>query len=582
MFQSESSIKSANNHQDTQDNNNTRRSTRSTTYIDDLSFNSNSSNQNLNHSKRSRSDSNDSENGWIPPPLLLPLNTKFLILKSHPLNKSSNHHKMNQSSPSLSLAHLKCNLNNNTSNSSINFKINSSLQSFGFRKLNQAELIQLSPFNQKNSSILNNHSQSDAFHLESKLFNQLHRQSEMIEKRSKKLEKEKLLHQRFKLKSHLDLLITGFGADWKSLRSSILKRIKHDEILEKLNTLNNSSSPHHPTNLDPTNHQTEWEKVDKMRLIMIKEASETLGRYDKLLDTRKTAIKPKPPPPPPSIQHLKPINKAPLKLLNNPSPSIIAESSKSIIAHDKPDNLKPQLKPIHSIKRSQSKNSKSHSSGLNSSQTNPSTQSSSPKDHPHSQIQTPKINSSNPILSPKSTLKDVSHFTPPLITTHRDSLYESQAIRRLVFEEKLTSGQRRTARLSYALGCKLPDLKQVRLDYYPRLQSLSLEQTIPSITTPFDRPERLRVVEKVEQNNRNQAEQEEKEEGEWIEFNPTVNEEKRIIERQSEFGIGSKFFELQDELEYLEEIDLEVKGIGKSIRKLVEEKIMSWQQKSQT
>jgi hypothetical protein len=94
----------------------------------------------------------------------------------------------------------------------------------------------------------------------------------MIEKRSKKLEKEKLIHERFKLKNRLELLMNGSGPDWKSIRTLTLRRIKEDELRER------SAAGHLQPQSNQSTRETEFEKVERMRRIMIQETEETLKR----------------------------------------------------------------------------------------------------------------------------------------------------------------------------------------------------------------------------------------------------------------------------------------------------------------
>ncbi|KAI9604510.1 hypothetical protein KEM48_000745 [Puccinia striiformis f. sp. tritici PST-130] len=210
---------------------------------------------------------------------LLPLATKFLITNTQspvwppatPVPSTS----ADPVSTQIAVAHLKCQPSSNP-----NCMETTPNLSTTFRVLSAHELIAPPSSKGWGSIEQNEKSCSEFMTIETKFFTQRHRQSEMIEKRSKKLEKEKLLHERFKLKNRLDLLMNGSGPDWKSIRTLTLRRIKEEEMRER-------SAGNLPPQSDHLPRESEFEKVERMRRIMIQETQETLKRYDKLLDTRK-------------------------------------------------------------------------------------------------------------------------------------------------------------------------------------------------------------------------------------------------------------------------------------------------------
>ncbi|WAQ81685.1 hypothetical protein PtA15_1A1027 [Puccinia triticina] len=501
-----------------------RRLTRST-YIGDTSPTNGSS-----RNRKRRSSSTDSENGWIPPPPLLPLGTKFLITSSHtpaqlspPLSPSTSNDPI---STQIAIAHLKCQPSHSASDQLNGSEtITTPTLSASFRILSDHELaIPPSSQDQQDSSC------SEFITLETKFFTQRHRQSEMIEKRSKKLEKEKLLHERFKLKNRLELLMNGSGPDWKSVRTLTLQRIKEDELRQR-------AAGNLPPQSDQLPRETEYDKVERMRRIMVQETEETLKRYDRLLDTRK---------------------------ISKPVPAVQLTQLKRYPGFT--------IKPEHRLSQPITNNQQS-------------TSSSSPITLP----QSPQAQSSQSIKidEPLSRL--------------RESLYDSLSIRRLATDDQIVNGQKRVGRSIYALGCKLPDISKIQLDYLSRLQAMASEKCPSSHSTPFDRPERvlpLHQADSTSKKNDRTEPADEEDDKDWIEFNPTVNEEKEIILHQSEFAGDSKFFELDEEVKYIEEQkwiqfqknqpDKETMGPlseaslrqiingGKSIRKLIEERISSW------
>ncbi|KAA1114242.1 hypothetical protein PGT21_001488 [Puccinia graminis f. sp. tritici] len=571
-----------------------RRLTRST-YIGELIPTNGTSND-----RKRRSSSTDSENGWIPPPPLLPLTTKFLITNpqtpsqiSLPPSPSTSNDPI---STQIAIAHLKCQPSNSTSShldraetATITTTPN---PSESFRILSDQELvIPPSCIDQQDHS-----SCSEFISSETKFFTQRHRQSEMIEKRSKKLEKEKLLHERFKLKNRLDLLMNGSGPDWKSIRTLTLRRIKEDELRQRSA---GNLTDHLP-------RETELEKVERMRRIMIQETEETLKRYDKLLDTRKIS-KPVP------VSEVKPSTPSKPQIKSTKSRASPKASKRKSTHHTCSDQehhqngklaVQPPIPKLKSVpgsavqKARQPSRSIIKTSDLQHSNGPQSTSSSSPVTLP----QSPHIRHSQYIKTEEPTPQ------PPPPPPLRDSLYDSVSIRRLAMDDHFVNGQKRVGRSTYALGCKLPDMSKIQLDYLSRLQAMASERHASSYSTPFDRPERVLPTQQDSSSKiKNEIEatgedvDEVDDDGErWIEFNPTVNEEKEIICHQSEFGSGSKFFELDDELEYLEEqkwTEFQMKQLGqanleslsesslrqminggKSIRKLIEERISSWKE----
>lgn len=571
---------------------NSRRLTRST-YIDEPT----ATNGTTNH-RKTRSTSTDSENGWIPPPPLLPLHTKFLITNPQPspsncLPPLSPPTSKDAISSRIAIAHFKCHPSSSSSGSS-SLPGNAQGLSANFRILPDREIIRPRSADRPNSNGLEN--SSEFILLESKLFSQLHRQSEMIEKRSKNLEKEKLLHERFKLKNRLDVLIKGSGADWKSVRTLTLRRIKEDERRQRsAGALHPQSNQHHP-------RETEWEKVERMRHILIQETEETLKRYDKLLDTRKqpkarsgtqlNEPKPANQSSTPSKSRLKPVQ-------NRTTPKSSKRKQTEQVFSD-PDQPQKSTKLTHHPPSSKLKESIQSSNPIPSTDPNIFTDSQEPtqtqqlfsSSSPLTCHKSPHPQPSQPVPVQGQTLKSRS-IPPP----SRESLYDSDLIRASAMDEQFLNGQKRVGRLAYALGCKLPDLNAIQLDYLPRLRSMASSQSGHAPSTPFDRPERNNSI-SIQTNAKPGApnvQANDEDDQDWIEFNPTVNEEKEIISHQAEFGLTSVFFELDVELEYLEEkkmmeyqknhpsnsnlgicLDQTVLG-GKSIRKLIEERMCSWE-----
>ena len=403
----------------------------------------------------------------------------------------------------------------------------------------------------------------------------------MIEKRSKKLEKEKLLHERFKLKNRLELLMNGSGPDWKSVRTLTLQRIKEDELRQR-------AAGNLPPQSDQLPRETEYDKVERMRRIMVQETEETLKRYDRLLDTRKIS-KPVPAVQLTQVKPLTPSKSQTKSTKPRPSPKPTKRKSTNQTCSD-PDliqNGQLTVQPsISKLKRYPGFTIKpEHRLSQPITNNQQSTSSSSPITLP----QSPQAQSSQSIKidEPLSRL--------------RESLYDSLSIRRLATDDQIVNGQKRVGRSIYALGCKLPDISKIQLDYLSRLQAMASEKCPSSHSTPFDRPERvlpLHQADSTSKKNDRTEPADEEDDKDWIEFNPTVNEEKEIILHQSEFAGDSKFFELDEEVKYIEEQkwiqfqknqpDKETMGPlseaslrqiingGKSIRKLIEERISSW------
>ncbi|POV99191.1 hypothetical protein PSHT_09787 [Puccinia striiformis] len=554
-----------------------RRLTRSTYIGEPIPSNGSSNN------RKRRSSSTDSENGWIPPPPLLPLATKFLITNTQspvwppatPVPSTS----ADPVSTQIAVAHLKCQPSSNP-----NCMETTPNLSTTFRVLSAHELIAPPSSKGWGSIEQNEKSCSEFMTIETKFFTQRHRQSEMIEKRSKKLEKEKLLHERFKLKNCLDLLMNGSGPDWKSIRTLTLRRIKEEEMRER-------SAGNLPPQSDHLPRESEFEKVERMRRIMIQETQETLKRYDKLLDTRKV-LKPMI-----YIQHSEQTPSTPSKSQsksNKPRPSPKAPKRKlnnqTCMDQDHPQNGKlavhpPSPKQKHKSSSIKHKHQPNHSTNKL-------------QDLPRSDVPQ-SASSSSPITLPQSphaqTVQSAKTDEPP--PRSRESLYDSQLIRRLAMDDYFVNGQKRVGRSTYALGCKIPDMNKIQLDYLNRLQAMPSERRVSPGSTPFDRPERAIPIQQEPTSRTSNPTQsiDEEDDNDWIEFNPTVNEEKQIISHQASFGPGSQFFDLDEELEYLEEkqvvnfhqnhlskVDihtlnenslLQLMNGGKSIRQLIKERI---------
>jgi len=543
------------------------------------------------NNRKRRSSSTDSENGWIPPPPLLPLGTRFLITNPQSPSLSSPPPSPSTSSDPIStqiaIAHLKCQPSASHSNQPNLSDSTTPGLTASFRILSDNELI----IPQDPPSMDQDDSYSEFMARETKFFTQRHRQSEMIEKRSKKLEKEKLIHERFKLKNRLELLTHGSGPDWKSIRTLTLRRIKEDELRER--STGNLSQSHS----DHAARETEFEKVERMRKIMIQETEETLKRYDKLLDTRKVSR------PGSGLQSAEVRPATPLKSQaksNKPRTSPKASRRKpfnqTYSDQDPTQNnvklpsFKSKIPPVPAIKHDHQSSqpiSKLHDPQLGAPNPTTSLSAASPSTLPKS----PHDQSLQPLKTDESA--------PPL----RQSLYETASIRKSAMDDQYVKWQKRPSRSTYALGCTLPDMSKIQLDYLSRLQAMASEQSVPSHSTPFDRPERAIPVQRRNSTLRpTDAETEpadEEDEEDWIEFNPTVNEEKEIISHQSQFGPGSKFFDLHEELQYLEEkkwiefhqnhlLDkdtiqelsrnqlVQIIHGGKSIRKLIEERMATW------
>lgn len=159
--------------------------------------------------------------------------------------------------------------------------------------------------------------------------------------------------------------------------------------------------------------------------------------------------------------------------------------------------------------------------------------------------------------------------------SRRESLYESRGLRRMILEE---GGRRHMGRVAYAFGQRLPDLNQIKWSSYGlRVESMALEQGL--VTSPFKLGCSIREIlnsrlEIDEQGSR-------KEEGlsgecigkDWIEFNPMLNEEKRLAQRRDEYGDGSKFFEVLEELSCVER-EMEERGEGSSMRRLIGSRVL--------
>ncbi|CAH7673311.1 hypothetical protein BY996DRAFT_6731539 [Phakopsora pachyrhizi] len=595
-----------------------KRLTRST-YIDQQpikhSPDNHTSNGNSNAHCHQRCDSDDSENGWIPPPPLLPLNTRFSITTSETnLNFSERPESFdklttpNDPIPTWNLNFL--NLRYSSSDQQPQSEQRDLLNRLGYRLLDENELYQsdrrVTGGGGLKMMTINRQQRENFQQTETNIFNRLHRQSELLEKRSKRLEKEKLLHARFKLKAHLEMLINGSGTDWKSIRSLSLKRIKEDELMER-----NSGT----IRKDERRIETESEKLERVRQVMIKEAEETLRRYEKILDTRKLT-KPKVTNPTQANQKLtstvtKPAatttdKTVPPHSVSSPGfPNVKSTTTATRKVDAKPQN--PILRNVeHRIVHPPSLNRKFPLSRQPSSSDDVSNKIKALKDFKSKRPRVEELRSSTGGVEPvggngdnqkverpsifKSQDNQVSSSSSSVTTKMtRESLYESASIRRLALEEHTNNNQRRIGRSSYALGCRFPDLSCLRLDYQSRLKSMVINQSshLLPISIPFERPERnlnkptgsnngtseSGKIESDEFKDRYKEELERVEfSNDWIEFNPTVNEERRIVEHEMIFGSGSKFFVLEDELKYLEDEDLE-KGLGMSLRNLIDERI---------
>ncbi|KAG0147819.1 hypothetical protein CROQUDRAFT_714833 [Cronartium quercuum f. sp. fusiforme G11] len=463
-------------------------------------------NQPDNSSTRKRSESTDSEN--VPPPPILPLETHFLITNVPPNSFTLTPTSLVPDTTT-TFAHLLCPTPSNESS-------NESLQPI-FRLLKEGELI---PTKRSRLELQSDHSPLDTL---SHSISRRHRGPEMLEKRMKRREKEKLVHERFKLQAHLCLLKNPSGSDWKTVRALALRRIKDEQSNGLSTTLV---------------EERETEKVDRMRWIMVSEAEQTLKRYEKLLETRKL------PKSKPLITHqassLTPLptpHKA-LQLSLSQSPPLPKRGRppKTILVSD--EHLPPKRSiPIPlKIKLYENK----------------------PVLVPEPEPQRSSLRVQQPVVpkteNQQTETKTISRIATPALSM-RDSLYHSPSLRRTILEE----GNRRrvVGRVSYAFGLKVPELTQIKWNSYGlRLESFALSQGLThspfKILDSAPKHQEIKLVKEMD---------------EWVEFNPLLNEEKDLVERQDEYGEGSKFFELMDELDSVEE-QREQEGEGISLRKL--------------
>ncbi|PLW48428.1 hypothetical protein PCANC_10229 [Puccinia coronata f. sp. avenae] len=565
---------------------NARRLTRSTYIGEPIPTNGSKNGRNR------RSSSTDSENGWIPPPPLLPLGTRFLIANpSVPSRRSSPAAPSPASDPiatQIAIAHLKCQPSSSSNNNDPLNPSESTALIPCFKVLPDHELI--IPQSRPNTTSIEQDTSGDEFiSRETKHFNQRHRQSEMIEKRSKKLEKEKLIHERFKLKNRLELLMNGSGPDWKSIRTLTLRRIKEDELRER------SAAGHLQPQSNQSTRETEFEKVERMRRIMIQETEETLKRYDKLLDTRKVSK--------PGLSLQSSQLKPPTPSKSQPKPRTSPKASKRKLTTNQ--TCSDQDHSQKTVKLTTSKSKKT------ATQTIKHELQSSQHD---SQSQLPQ--STPPLLSPLTLPQsphpqsvqrpvEIHQPTPPL----RDSLYDLPSTRRSAMDDHYVNRPKRMGRTLYALGCNFPDMSKMQIHYMDELQEMRFERRVGPLSTPFDRPARVVPVKKKEATTSKttaKVTEPNNEEGDddWVEFNPTINDEREIVAHHSGFVQASQFFDLGDELEYLEEKNmlafqkqhlpqnkedwkslsqaelLHIIHGGKSIRKLIEERIASWDKES--
>lgn len=186
----------------------------------------------------------------VPPPPLLPLNTRFLITDLPPSCISPTT-IIHQPISDLASAHLKC---------PSPLPPGLVRPSPSFRLLIEGELL-----SHKRSRVMGEEEEEIAGERLRQDITRRHRGPEMLERRCKRLEKERLVHERFKLQAHLNLLRNPSGADWKSVRGLTLRRIKEEE---RTGTRRDESSQ----------IEKEVEKVERMRWVMIREAQETLKR----------------------------------------------------------------------------------------------------------------------------------------------------------------------------------------------------------------------------------------------------------------------------------------------------------------
>lgn len=99
-------------------------------------------------------------------------------------------------------------------------------------------------------------------------FQRLHRFPEVLEKRSKRREKERLIHARFNLRATLDALKNT--SDGKTVRSIVAARWKEEAAMGVQSSAGNAGTG------------TELERLETTRQVMMKEIHETLKRCDRL------------------------------------------------------------------------------------------------------------------------------------------------------------------------------------------------------------------------------------------------------------------------------------------------------------
>lgn len=139
---------------------------------------------------------------------------------------------------------------------------------------------EVSPRNKARADLKTKDDTSDAYYIS------LHRKYEVFERRQRIREKEKLVFERYKMKSRIDLLKNMSDSAWSAIVATVLSRSSTDTKAENgaQGADGGEKDPWHKGREKLARSGHEW-----LRNRLVKEGKELVKRYDQLLpsDTKK-------------------------------------------------------------------------------------------------------------------------------------------------------------------------------------------------------------------------------------------------------------------------------------------------------